>query len=149
MLVPAAVLVLFVLGSIAVDSSLAFMAQRELTSAAAAAANDAAGAALSDDAFYGGGTPGQVLLDQAAAEEVARIALDKRAPLGLTDVVQRVIVSGEQVCVVVTGRVGYIFAKAIPGGPRSRVVTGRAVATAVQGRAGSTTRGASAGACGP
>lgn len=150
MLVPAAVLVLFVLGSIAVDSSLAFMGQRELTSAAAAAANDAAGAALSDDAFYvGGGASGQVRLDQQAAEEVARIALERRAPQGVTDVVQHVMVSGDQVCVVVTGRVDYIFAKAIPGAPRSRVVTGQAVATAVQGRAGSTARGASAGACGP
>ena len=137
MLVPAAVLVLFVLGSIAVDSSIAFMAQRELTSAAAAAANDAAGAALSDDAFYvGGGTPGQIVLDQRAAEDVARLALEQRAPRGVTEVEQRVVVTRDQVCVTVTGRVDYIFAKAIPGGPRGRTVTGQAVATAAQGASG-------------
>ncbi|MDT7548844.1 MAG: hypothetical protein QOE84_1238, partial [Actinomycetota bacterium] len=44
MLMPAALLVLVVLGSIAVDSPRLFLAQRELPDAAAGAANDAAGA---------------------------------------------------------------------------------------------------------
>lgn len=138
MLVPAAVLVLFVLGSIAVDSAIAFMAQRELTSAAAAAANDAAGAAVDDPAFYGqgGGTPGRIILNGPAAEEMAVAALEKRDVPGVSDPHPTVTVTGDQVCVTITGRVGHIFAKAIPGGPRERTVTGRAVATAVQGDRG-------------
>lgn len=137
MLVPAAVLVLFVLGSIAVDSSIAFLAQRELTSAAAAAANDAAGAALSEESFYrGGGEPGRIVLDEAAAREVAAASFDARDVRGVTDPRTTVVVAVDQVCVTVTGQVDYIFAKAIPGGPKGRTVTGRAVATAVQGDGG-------------
>lgn len=141
MLVPAGVLVLILLAALAVDSSVAFMAQRELTSAAAAAANDAAGAAVSDDAFYlGGGTPGQIVLDQGVAEDVASEALERQSPRGISDVRQRVAVRADHVCVVVTGRVDYIFAKAIPGRDRGRRVTGRAVATAAQGDAGTALR---------
>ena len=136
MLVPAAVLVLFVLGSIAVDHAIAFMAQRELTSAAAAAANDAATAALSDQAFYGGSgdDPGTIEIDDDAAARFAERAIAARAPRGVRDVViSRVHAPGHQVCVIITGRVDYIFARAIPGGPRGTTVTGRAVATAVSG----------------
>lgn len=138
MLVPAGVLVLFILGSIAVDASIAFLAQRELTSAAAAAANDAAGAAVSDEAFYrvGGGAPGQIVLNQREAADLADDALRKREVRGVSDVEQDVQVSLDQVCVTITGRVEYIFAKAIPGARRGRRVTGQAVATAVVGQSG-------------
>jgi hypothetical protein len=40
-------------------------------------------------------------------------------------------IAGDRVCVTVTGRVDYIFSKAVPGASRGRTVTGRAVATAV------------------
>lgn len=136
MLVPASVLVLFVLGSIAVDNAIAFMAQRELTGAAAAAANDAATAALSDQAFYEGtrDDPRTIEIDDGAAFRLAEQALRARAPRGVRDVaITRVNAPGRQVCVVITGRVDYVFAKAIPGGPRGTTVTGRAVATAVEG----------------
>lgn len=140
MLVPAAVLVLFVLGSIAVDFAIAFLAQRELTSAAAAAANDAATAALSDDAFYrgqGGAGPGAIEIDDEAAARFAQRAVDARAPRGVRDVaVTTVRAPGRQVCVVITGRVDYVFAKAVPGGPHGTTVTGRAVATAAGGDGG-------------
>jgi hypothetical protein len=135
MLVPAAILVLFVLGSIAVDFSIAFLAQRELTSAAAAVANDTATAALSDRSFYAGGpegSPGDIEIDDEAAARFAEQALALRAPGGVRDAgIERVRAPGNQVCVILTGRVEYIFAKAIPGGRRGRMVTGRAVATAV------------------
>ena len=52
MLMPAAVLVVMVLGAIAVDQSLVYTRQRELVAAAEAAANDAAGYGLDRDAFY-------------------------------------------------------------------------------------------------
>jgi hypothetical protein len=66
-LVPAAVLVLILLGALAVDSAAAYLAQRQLSDAMAGAANDAATAALSDRAFY---DRGQLLLDPEAAASV-------------------------------------------------------------------------------
>ena len=83
MLVPAGVLVLVILGAIAVDSAIAFLAQRELTGAAAAAANDAAAAAISDQTFYSGqpsARPGAVEIDDEAARRVVQAALESRAP---------------------------------------------------------------------
>lgn len=139
MLVPAAVLVLFVLGSIAVDHSIAFLAQRELTGAAAAAANDAATAALSDNAFYqgrGDRRPGSVEIDGAEATRLVDRALAARVPSAVRDVVARVEAAGTQVCVTLTGRVELIFAKALPGAPRGITVKGHTVATAVEGPAG-------------
>ena len=131
MLVPASILVLFVLGAIAVDFAIAFLAQRELSGAAAAAANDAVTAALSDDAFYR--RSGALEIDDAAAQRVVVLALEQQAPKGVTDVDPVVRAPGNQVCVTITGRVAYVFARAIPGGPRGTTVTGRAVATAVRG----------------
>ena len=116
------------------DFSIAFMAQRELTSAAAAAANDAAAAALSEQAFYRGQAAGAVVIDGAAARRVVERSLAARTPRGVTvsdaPVVQHL---GRQVCVRVRGRVAYLFAKTVPGMPDHTTVEGRAVATAVRG----------------
>lgn len=139
MLVPAAVLVLVILGAIAVDFSVAFLGQRELTSAAAAAANDAA-SALAAGRFYegGGGSPaGTVAIDEGRADGAARQALSARAPRGVSVEDVRVDPSGGQVCVVVRGRVDYLFSRAVPGMGDGAVVHGRATATAVSGPAGS------------
>ena len=135
LLVPAAVLVLVVLGAIAVDFSLAFLGQRELTGAAAAAANDAAAAAVSDAAFYGSGD-GPVVLDAGRAQAVATEAVGVRRSGGVEVTSVAVRVTGAQVCVTVVGQVPYIFAPVVPGMPRRAVVRGRAVATAVLGPAG-------------
>ncbi len=132
MLVPAAVLVLFVLGAIAVDFSIAFLAQRELSAAAAAAANDAAGASVSDDAFYSGREPGRIVLDAAHAGAIADAAVAARRVQGVHDVSTNTDVAADRVCVTITGQVDYIFAKAIPGAARGRTITGQAVATAVR-----------------
>ncbi len=139
MLVPAAVLVLMILGAIAVDSAVAFMAQRELANAAAAAANDAAGAALSDQSFYGGGGEGSgtITVDQRSARQVVTRALRARSPRGLTVDGIEVAASAGQVCVSLRGRVDYLFAKAIPGAAHQAMVEGRATASAVEGPAGS------------
>lgn len=130
LLVPAGVLVLVVLGAVAVDFALAFLGQRELTAAAAAAANDAAGAALSDAAFYGS-HHGSVEIDGARAERVAADAVARRRSGGVEVTTMRVEVAGPQVCVTVVGRVPYLFAPVVPGMPRTAVVRGQAVATAV------------------
>lgn len=138
MLVPAAVLVLVVLGAIAVDSAIAFLGQRELSGAAAAAANDAAGAAISEGAFYrpdGGEAAGRIVLDPAAAKELVSHALAARGPRGVTVAGAEVNVRGRQVCVALTGWVDYVFAKALPGFPKGTTVAARAVATTVEGGA--------------
>ena len=138
MLVPAAVLVLVVLGAIAVDFSVAFLGQRELTNAAAAAANDAA-TAISEQSFYQGGTglsPGTIRVDESRARRVAQQALVARAPRGVQVTEAVVDPSGGQVCVTLRGRVPYVFARAIPGMSDGAAVQGRATATAVSGPAG-------------
>lgn len=56
MLVPAAVVVVLLLGAIAVDSAIVYLEQRRAYNAAADAANDAAGAGLDRDALRRGDT---------------------------------------------------------------------------------------------
>lgn len=127
MLVPAGVLVLFVLGAMAVDSAIAFLAQRELSAAAASLANDVATVALSEDRLYAG----EAAIDEGRATEVVHEALGRRAPRGVGDLQTSVRAEGDQVCVTLTGRVAYVFSRAVPGAQREATVRGRAVATAV------------------
>jgi len=56
------------LAAMAVDNSIAFLAQRELANATAAAANDAASEAVSDSAFY---EQNRIELSAAAVVDVA------------------------------------------------------------------------------
>lgn len=136
MLVPAAVLVLFLLGAVAVDSAVAVLGQRELSAAASAAANDAVAAALSDARFYGheGGDPGAVVVDQAAAQRVAAEALRRMELHGVEPDGDPVVtvVDHNQVCVRISGRVRAVFGLAIPGASQTHAVRGRATATAVR-----------------
>jgi len=118
LLLPAAVLVMIVLGAIAVDFSIAFLGERELAGATAAAANDAAARAVSNRAFY---REGVVILDAATAGELAtdevRSALD---PQRYHDVRVTVGVAPGENRVIVTAfaEVDYLFARALPGGPQ-------------------------------
>lgn len=65
-LFPAAVLVMFLLASMAIDAALTFSDQRRLADIAAAAANNAASAA-SDEAYFGEGA--QLAIDAGAAAQ--------------------------------------------------------------------------------
>lgn len=78
LLVPSAVLVLFLLTALCVDGAAAVLAQRELADACAGAANDAATVALDRGQLYGGGGPPvqEVDVDRAVA-----IAQSRAAPL--------------------------------------------------------------------
>ena len=77
LLVPSAVLVLFLLTALCVDGAATFLAQRELADACAGAANDAATAALDRGDLYAAAQPLQdVDLGRAAA-----IAESRTAPL--------------------------------------------------------------------
>lgn len=135
MLVPAAVLVLMILGALAVDAALAFLGQRALTNAAAAAANDAAALAVSDAAFYTDAR-GPLVLDGARAEAAAADAVAHAGLRGVEVLDQRVAVRGAHVCVHLVGRVRFVFSPVVPGVPRTASVHGRAVATAAAGGAG-------------
>ncbi|HUR22350.1 MAG TPA: hypothetical protein VMZ73_00615 [Acidimicrobiales bacterium] len=150
LLVPAGVLVLVILGAIAVDSAIAFLGQRELSDLAAAVANDAATSALSDEHFYRGGgdaggehDAGDIEIDPLAARRLAQIAIERRAPSGLRNILVETQTVGSHVCVRLRGDVDHVFARAVPGAARKTTVEGRATATAVEGEPG-TTAGAGA-----
>jgi Flp pilus assembly protein TadG len=131
-LVPAAVLVFVVLGAIAVDFTVAFLAERGVSNAAAAAANDVAGAALDQERFY---ADGAIRLDAAAAQSIGRSSVEAAGLDHLEDVDVRVSVRGDvpEVTVTVSARAGYVFAKALPGGPDGVDVEATATATAEEG----------------
>jgi Flp pilus assembly protein TadG len=127
MLMPAAVLVLVILASIAVDFAIVGMRARELHNAAAAAANDAATAALSSEGLRAGET----WVDTAAAERVAARSLSAR---GIElDAPPRVSVSldGREVTVTLHASYDYVFAPAIPGAPDGFRLDATATARAI------------------
>lgn len=135
MLMPAAVLILLVLGAIAVDSASVHLAQRQLADAVSAAANDAAGSAIADSSFY---QHGDVILDASRAASVAAEAFAAAWPAGRTGAIAAVSppsvqVQDNQVCVSAQARVRHIFARAIPGVAHDTVVRARASATAARG----------------
>ena len=98
LLVPSAVLVLFLLTALAVDAAATFLAQRELADACAGAANDAATVALDPDRLYGSAGPPvqEVDLDRTVAVARSRVTpleaqwrhpVDVRADVSGADVV--------------------------------------------------------------
>ena len=122
LLFPAGFLVVLVLAAVAIDSSIAFLGERELSSAVTAAANDAATKALSDNAFYGRGA---VELSDAevsrVAEERVRAAVDttRYAGLRVNATVTRPAGPGCRwtLHVEASATVRYLFAPVVPGGP--------------------------------
>lgn len=136
LLFPVGVLVVLVMGAMAVDSSIAFLGERELASAVAAAANDAATEALSDRAFYGDGA---LAFDEAEVERVAearvRASVDDGRHFGLA--VRAEVLPGPGGCswslrVEASARVRYLFARALPGGPDETTVDAAASSTPQQ-----------------
>ena len=111
MLMPAAVLIVILLGSIAVDFAVVFLGQRDLGTAAAAAANDAATYGL-DEAAFRRGEGYQFRRDQVST---AVLAVLQTRGLCDDDVATTVEVDGFTVIVRMEREVDYIFAKAIPG----------------------------------
>ncbi|HEX7095131.1 MAG TPA: hypothetical protein VF183_04570 [Acidimicrobiales bacterium] len=124
MLMPAAVLVLIVLASIATDFAIVGMRARELHNAAAAAANDAATAAISREGLR----LGETWIDTDTAHRVVSRSLAAR---GITLAAPpRVTVSldGREVHVQLVARHRYLFAAALPGAPDEFTVEATAVA---------------------
>jgi len=128
MLVPAAVLVLVILGAIVVDSAVVFLAHRELNNRAAAAANDSAAVAFDDASYY---ADGHVCLDAEAVEDVVASAFaPQQLPSAVRSVQTAASVDGRRVTVEVVGEVPLIFAAAIPGAIDTATVATSASATA-------------------
>ena len=108
LLVPAGVMVLLVLATIAVDAAAAFLAQRELANAAAAAANDAV-AQIDEAAFYR--TAGAVTIDPDRAAAVADAATAARRVRGVSAGPPVVVVDGDRVTVSVAGRANRVLGR--------------------------------------
>lgn len=126
MLIPAAVLVVLLLGAIAVDSAVAYLGHRELQDFTASVADQAASAALDKSPFYGSGA---VRIDEAAARQVAMDAWRARnGSGGLTILVVDIAFgAGDRaVTVTATGTVHDVFGPVF----RHPTVTVRARATA-------------------
>jgi hypothetical protein len=129
MLMPASLLIVLVLASIAVDMSLAHLRTRQAFELAAAAANDAAAAG----ADQGRLRTGSYVLDPEASRAVvgevvaaSELASELAGPPVVT-------VTDDGVHVEIAVEVDYIFAGVVPGAPDGTVVEASATATAVAG----------------
>jgi hypothetical protein len=130
MLMPAAVMVVIVLGAFAVDATLVFLGEREVANLAAGMANDIAGAAVDQPVYYDGGS---VAIDPERAERVRELALDTYTPQYLRSVqVDGVEVAADQVTVRVSASVRYLFSAALPAVPDHAQVSASSTATARQ-----------------
>lgn len=123
-LFPAAVLVMFLLASIAIDAALTFSAQRQLQDIAAAAANDAA-SAFEDEAYFGSG---EIRLDPVLAQQRVDGTLARRSDAGRLDAGCTASVTGDQVVVGCHGTVQQLISPArfLGIGSRDIAATGSA-----------------------
>ena len=128
-LMPVAALIFIILGSLAVDATVLFLAERELAGAAAAAANDAATRAIDLDLFY---ERGCISLVQDLAEDVVEtsVAAKQLGQAGLELAPPEVDAVGREVTVTLSGEAPHIFTKALPGAPDTAAVSATASATA-------------------
>jgi hypothetical protein len=133
LLMPAAVLIVLVLASIAVDFGIAFLGEREVASLASHAANDAVTAALDEPHLR---ATGEYRLDPDRVHDVVRATIAAASTEVELDepIVDVLVVDGlPAVRVELTGRVDYVFAPALPGGPDGADVGASAVAVAEPG----------------
>lgn len=128
-LMPAGVLVVLILASIAVDMSVVHLRKRQALDLAAAAANDAATAGADPVALRAGA----FRLEPAAARQVVlrTVAASELAPDLAAAPLVRVTDTG--VVVTLAVEADYVFAGALPGAPDGAVVTATASASAASG----------------
>ena len=129
LLVPAALLIVLVMASIAVDMSLVHLRRRQAYDLAAGAANDAVTAAADEGSLRAGG----YRVDPDRAQQVVEriVAASDLAPDVAASPTVRV--TGDSVAVEVSLYADYIFAGVIPGTPDGTTVTASASATAAAG----------------
>lgn len=129
-LMPVAVLVFIVLGSLAVDASLAFLGEREVSNLASAVANDAATQGIDVVRYYG---TGELVIDPVRVREVADAAIARSGLDHLEGLTIDTDVVGDSVVVRVRAQVRSLFSRALPGGLELREVAASARATAERG----------------
>ncbi|MCD9622362.1 hypothetical protein [Rhabdothermincola salaria] len=129
MLMPAAVLIMLLLGAITVDLTAVRLGQRELIAAAGDAANDAATLGIDQGVLRaGGGT----VIDASRAEHAVIASLDAKGLLDDLAAPPSVTLTPDgTVEVRLIRRVPYIFAKALPGLDDAVVVRGTGAARLV------------------
>ena len=130
MLMPAAVLIVLLLGAIAVDLTVVHLRQRAAINAVSSAANDAVTFGLDEGALRRGDGY------QLDSDRVSRAVVQSLESQGFVrDLVgpPEVIESEPgRITVVVHVRVSYVFAKSLPHGPQGTQVTARATASVEQ-----------------
>jgi hypothetical protein len=130
-LMPAAALVFVVLGSLAVDSAIAYLGEREVSNVASSVANDAATEGLDLERYY---ATGDLVLLPARVQAVADAALAREADGHLQDLrIDVELLDADRVLVRVRARVRSLFARALPNGLDERDVGASAEATARRG----------------
>ena len=129
-LMPVAVLVFIVLGSLVVDASLAFLGEREVSNLASAVANDAATQGIDVVRYYG---TGELVIDPVRVREVADAAVARSGLDHLEGLTIETDVVGDSVVVRVRAQVRSLFSRALPGGLELREVAASAQATAERG----------------
>ena len=125
---PAAVLIVLLLGAIAVDLTIVHLRQQQAIDAAASAANDAVTGGLDQAALRAGRG---YRLDPARVDAAVDRSIDAQ---GLADQLaappQITEPTPNTITVVITLRADYLFARALPDMPHSTTVRGTATATA-------------------
>lgn len=117
MLMPAAVLIVLLLGAIAVDSAIVYLGQRQAYDVAFDAANDAAGAGFDLEAVR---SSGDIVYDPDRVEAIAAQAVSSAGIDGLELVSARP--DGAGVVVTVRRTVEHLFVQAL-GDPATDVLT--------------------------
>lgn len=117
MLMPAAVLIVLLLGAISVDAAIVYLRQRQALDVAFDAANDAAGAGLD---LVAARERGEIAYDPGRVHELAARAVEASGVDGLHLV--SAVVDGEDVVVTVTVEVEHLFVQVF-GDPASDVIT--------------------------
>jgi hypothetical protein len=129
-LMPAAVLIVLLLGAIAVDLTVVHLRQQQAIDAAGSAANDAVTYGLDEGALRVGDgyrvDPGRARV----AVERSLVAQGLEERLAAAPIVTEP--TPDSVKVVVVLRADYLFARSLPGAPRGTTVQGTATATAAQ-----------------
>jgi len=128
MLMPAAVMIVLVLGAICVDLAVVHLGHRDLIDIADSAANDAVTAGLDTDRFR---VTGEYHLDLDRATMAVQRTLANHRIGGRATITAITAGPGpNQITVELSMPVDYVFAKAIPGANDSTTVRAHAVATA-------------------
>ena len=129
MLMPAAVLVLLILGAITFDYAHLYLAKRDLQAAAESAANDAVTFGVDQAGVRRG--QGVHFDDQLVVRAVEASLAAHGEGLHLVALPEVERVGATQVRVTVAGRIDFTFVGVVPGVARSSIVRASAMATVV------------------